>query len=810
MAGDADESNLPLELAPDAGESSAVGEWELFEEPRLAGDEEATGKAMSSVLAKAWMFVRSAWFSLLRTRTLRDTDDDASRRGAQVHEGGKGTEREGVDDGGPSKQVEVDGSRQPTGGATVAVADPGGADPSLEAEEVPEGPGEQASAEPEESGGVEWGAEEQDRVKKEPIEQAEAVEPEGPSATGKPEKPRKPRGPRRKPSDIGGARGSRGERGSTRAEGEERQRAPHVTRARIVCRKTAGMWELVVVPGPEVVVRGDAEGRAARSKGEFGPSEFRSTALIEDAEGKIERIPLYADEPMVFRLGKDWQGDGRKVGGVGVGHFVVIVPTDWTRRGDAPVEPEPCVDDGFRAHYFYRGREDRGAVEGFAEHGVSSSVIELAGERLFDTSEQGELFVGRPPALKAPGMAWARIGEEGTQGWAETFRLDSGWSLEDVLEGREGWFFVRVYREGMGAETDSVQFRYLSDLREIRVAGEPYADDTLLLPGARGHRTADVEVVCVEKSEVVVRHASSGGRDLEVQGSVVVCPADPELKEMRCTVEGRRGGVDIVVGLPRVWWGLASAGQAPQPWRDTIQTVTRQEFRRLAFARTEMRIDVPAGLRRVGVGFGDEGRIDHPARKEGTRSGCVVPLAHYLDHSQIARRLFRDAELAGHFAGLEVGMVRVAAEPPPRIVVFSVAPDRVFPGDMAVARWEVEDCEGVGVSLAPGVGAVDAAGSCEIQVDGSTVVRLTLMAPGMEEVVEERVIEVEAPQSTDVEQPVAQALTVGGWRAAKGFSKGELRAVRGTEQLTLRLDRRRRSVHPVNVASLERWANEQR
>ena len=534
-------------------------------------------------------------------------------------------------------------------------------------------------------------------------------------------------------------------------------------------------------------------------------------ALVEDvAERKIERIPLYADEPMVFRLGDDWQGDGRKVGGVGAGHFVAIVPTDWTRLGDAPVEPEPCVDDGFRAHYFYRGREDRGVVEGFEERGVSSSVIELAGARLFDTSEQGELFVGRPPALKAPGMAWARIGEEGTQGWGETFRLDSGLSLEDVLLGREGWFFVRVYREGMGAEADSVQFRYLADLREIRVAGKPYADDTLLLPGAGGHRAVNVEVVCVEESEVAVRRASSGGRDLEVQGSAVVCPADPELKEVRCTVEGRRGGVDIVVGLPRVWWGLASTGQAPQPWRDTMQTMTRQEFRRLAFARTEMRIDVPAGLRRVGVGFGDEGRIDHPARKEGTRSRCVVPLAHYLDHSQIARRLFRDAELAGHFAGLEVGMVRVVAEPPPTIVAFSITPDRVPPGDMAVVRREVEDCEGVVVSLAPGAGAVDAAGSREIRVDRSTVVRLTLVAPGMEEVVEERVVEVEALQSTDVEQPVAQARAVGGWRAAKGFSDGELSVVRGAERLTLRVDRRRRSVHPVNVASLERWMNAQR
>ena len=784
---------------------------------------------MSSVLEKVWVLVRSAWRSLLRTPTQGSTDDGTGCQGARSRRvGNNGTERcpedaaverDSLGDTGLSKQVKVDGNPQATELIEVAVANLGGTDLPIEAEEVIDGLGEQAFVETDESDGVKREPEEQGQPKKERIEHTKAVEPEGLPATGKLEQPRKPRPRRQRPSEIGGVRGSGPERESRTTEGEERQRVPRVTRARIVCRKTAGKWELVIVPGPEVVVRGDAEGQEARPNGEFGPTKFRSMVLIEDvAGGKIEQIPLYLDEPMVFRLGIDWQGDGRKVGGVGVGHFVAIAPTGWTRLGDAPVEPEPCVDDGFRAHYFYCGREDRGVVEGFAEHRVSSSVIELAGERLFDSSEQGELFVGQPPALKAPGMAWARVGEEGTQGWGESFRLDGGRSLEDVLDGREGWFFVRVYREGRGAETDSVQFRYLSDLREIRVAGEPYADGTLLLPGAAGHRTANIEVVCVEESEVAVRHASSGGRKLEVQGSAVVCPADPEFKEVRCTVEGRRGAVDIVVGLPRVWWGLASAGQAPHPWRDTVEAVTRQEFRRLAFARTEMRIDVPAGLRRVGVGFGDESRIDHPARKEGTRSHCVVPLAHYLDHSQIARRLFRDAELSGHFAGLEVGMVRVAAEPPPRIVAFSVAPERVQAGDMAVVQWVVEDCEGVVVSLAPGVGAVDAAGSCEIRVEQPTVVRLTLMAPGMEELIEERMIDIESaqstgddsPQSTGDDQPVAQARAVGGWRAAKGFSDGELSAVPGSERLTPRADRRRRSVHPINVALLERWMNEQR
>ena len=203
--------------------------------------------------------------------------------------------------------------------------------------------------------------------------------------------------------------------------------------------------------------------------------------IEDDAGGQLERVPLYVDEPLVFRLGNDWQGEGRKVGGVRVGHFIVIAPAEWNRLGDAPVDPEICIDGGFRAHYFLRGRGE--SVEGFAEHGVSSSVVELEGDCVFDESEQGDLFVGEPPVLKAPGMAWARVGEEGRQGWGETYPLN-GRSLEDVLDGRQGWFFVRVYREGSGVAVDSVQFRYLADLRAIRLAGEAYTADTVLVPNA--------------------------------------------------------------------------------------------------------------------------------------------------------------------------------------------------------------------------------------------------------------------------------------------------------------------------------------
>ena len=563
-----------------------------------------------------------------------------------------------------------------------------------------------------------------------------------------------------------------------------------------------------MVPEAGVVVREDPAGEPVEASGEFAPREFRSVALIEDeAGGQVERIPLYVDEPMVFQLGADWQGEGRKAGGVGIGHFIVIVPATWTRLGDAPVDPEACVDGGFRAHYFYRGRGDREPVQGFVEHGVSSSVIELVGERLFDESEQGELFVGDPPVLKAPGMALARVGEEGGQGWGETYRLlHGGRSLGDVLNGRQGWFFIRVYREGSGVEVDSVQFRYLGDLRQIRVAGEPYAEDTVLVPTKSGHRKVEVEIVCADDAGVSIADATDGMSGFVQQGGTVTCPPDPEVKRLHCRVQGQRGGAEVVVGLPRVWWRLAPPGGPATAWRDTAQAVTRDEFQRLASAGKEVEIDLPERVSRVAVGFEDEGRVDYRAHRSGAGRVVSFPLADFRDHAEIDRRLCQDTVLGVRCAGSRIETIRVAADPPPRIVDFSARPSRVSPGDAVDVRWSVEDCEGVAVSLTPGIGPVDAEGSCKIRVEHTTVVTLTLSAPAMVDLVEELPIEVEEQPANDG-QPVAQAKALGVWRPAKGFSPGELAAVPGVTGV--RADRRRRSVHAVNVATLERWSNEQ-
>ena len=54
---------------------------------------------------------------------------------------------------------------------------------------------------------------------------------------------------------------------------------------------------------------------------------------------------------------------------------------------------------------------------------------------------------------------------------------------------------------------------------------------------------------------------------------------------------------------------------------------------------------------------------DASRRVQGSRFCCTVPLAHYLDHSQIDGGLFQDALIAASFAEPAVGLMRVTADP---------------------------------------------------------------------------------------------------------------------------------------------------
>ena len=85
------------------------------------------------------------------------------------------------------------------------------------------------------------------------------------------QKPRRPR--RRKPAARGGARRVL-KRNAENRNAQSKSRGARITRARIVCHKRTGRWEIAVIPAPGVVVRGESERHSAGMRGEFAPHKI--------------------------------------------------------------------------------------------------------------------------------------------------------------------------------------------------------------------------------------------------------------------------------------------------------------------------------------------------------------------------------------------------------------------------------------------------------------------------------------------------------------------------------------------------------
>ena len=308
-----------------------------------------------------------------------------------------------------------------------------------------------------------------------------------------PEDKRKKRNRSQKPPKIGGRRNGPTQSPSP-VNDDAKDKLTFTPRPELICRKSPSSWQWEVVLSAEdecniVEVRRDGDPLSAVN-GEYSLSFLAGSLSIDYEDRESDQLPLFDGTPLIFKMPNGQNDDGRKVGGITSGHFIVMVPREWKRTGSAPVEPAECTDANFMAHFFYvKKGESAGDVGGFEGYDLTLTTIgfELSGASVFDDCEDGELFVGAPPRLcPSSGIVWARIGEEREGGWkGENFK-PAEQSLAEVLNGRQGRFFVRVYDDGAKL-LDSGEFRYLRDLREIRVNGEPYSANTLFVPSSAGY-----------------------------------------------------------------------------------------------------------------------------------------------------------------------------------------------------------------------------------------------------------------------------------------------------------------------------------
>ncbi len=634
------------------------------------------------------------------------------------------------------------------------------------------------------------------------------------SSTGSTEMPSEPKKSRKKiPRGIGPRRTSQVRRQESTPR-PPAQGHPLVSHPELICRRAPGsawQWEVVLSADDEcriVEVRQDGKSMNM-ADGQCGLESYaRPLRIVFDGDEQ-EEFSIFDGEPLVFKLRKDWTGDGRRVGGITKGYFIVIVPSDWKRAGHVPVEQEGCADQNFVAHYFFRnGDEPIEDIGRFEEYGFSfSNSFELEGERIFDDSEEGELFVGPALALIVnPDIEWVRVGEERKDGWRGKNFKPTERALADVLEDRQGRFFIRVFN-ARAKRLESGEFRYLRDLWEILVNGERYTENTLLVPSSEGHSSAMVRFVGIDGA-VIIPNLPERARHINVRQDDLVIAPNPDADRISCRLESDSGSVDVALDLPRVWWRLERDGCEPGEWRDTSFLMTRQEFRDEARSNAAIRLRLPRRIRSVNVGFDDErDQVYRFQIKE--KDGTGIPLSDFVDYSQIDRRLNEDALLSVQCGDSVLTLIRVSADPVPVIISFTCVPAVASAGEKVMLRWKTRNAETCGVVMDPGIGAVEPDGALEIAPTETTTYTPRLTTSGMDGVT--RSVTMNLLPRTG-EKPVARVRSSGGgWRNGKGFSLGELRASglkpADVSPRSIPVDKNRRSTHEANIVTIGRLIN---
>ena len=618
-----------------------------------------------------------------------------------------------------------------------------------------------------------------------------------------PEQPKR----RRTPVKSGG---QRTKRNSSRAP---TPREPLAARPELICRQNHELqWELVLSVSDESSIKDVQHNEMPLDlvNRECTLSSFRGHIRFVSARGKQEAISLEdKKKPLVFKLQKNWIGDGRRVRGIGTGYYIVIVPRAYERTGRVPVEHAACTDTGFTAHYFVCDRESPQEIGSFHQCKVplTKSVIELKGKRVFDDSEDGDLFVGIPPSLRpSEDVVWVRVGEE--NGWkGENFKARER-DVGAVLGDRQGRFFVRVYDTDTEL-LDSEQFRYLRNLREILVNGAPYSEGRLLVPPPTGHLPTEVRFVGVDSA--TLRSALSlEAKHTKVQGTSLFVDPHPNVDRISCVLESDTDRIDVVLHLPRLWWLIEEEGIDTSEWCDEPITMTRQEFRNRGYDGATVRLRVPRRIKSVHVGF--DGQHDRSYSSKQEERSVLIPLQDFVNRPQIEQHLGEDTLFNIECDGVAVTVIRIAADPVPDISSFVCKPAKIIAGDPATLRWKTNNADEAKITINPHphVGPIESKGSLEVSPLKTTTYKLTLIVPGVPNVT--KVVTVTVLSSVETDHPIARVRCQhGGWRRGKGFSRGELEVAGLTsadaDYRSILVDLRRRSTHRENVETIRRFIN---
>ncbi len=428
-----------------------------------------------------------------------------------------------------------------------------------------------------------------------------------------------------------------GKRGSSPTSNRPDPKLRFVPPPHLICHDTGDQWEILLsIPEESNVFRVLQQNEVlpiTNSNCRLGNFSDPLT-LIKPGDEKEVLIIAKPNRPLIFKTSSDWTGGGRQVKYITQGHFIVIAPSQWTCQTEVSIEPEECLDPNYSAHFIYSSNQTNSDQPVFdnCEELYKAEILRLIGPTISDASQKGNLYVKQPPELMVSNdITWVRVGLEGkTATWGENYEPHKE-SLAKVLDGREGYFFIRVY-DLEGRLVDSDHFRYFSNLKEIRMNGTTYSPDQYILPTeSDGHTPTIIELISNDGEHLHLRNKED--QKVKSKGGTITLEPNQHTNDLVTWNLMSTAGeeAEIVMAIPRVWWRLGQQEDETGLWYDTPMQITKEEFREYAKSDTRLFLR-PTTIGAVQCGFNH--LYD---QKLSTRDG--LPLSSFMDYRELQRPL---------------------------------------------------------------------------------------------------------------------------------------------------------------------------
>ena len=368
----------------------------------------------------------------------------------------------------------------------------------------------------------------------------------------------------------------------------------------LICRDSEGMWCVCLKVSSSTFDEFDFSQKDEKLNF-TGGDECRLTNFVDSIKYKSEEISLFNDnQPLIFRLTKDWRGVGKRVFKIAKKHYyIVIAPKDWVRIEKPEIAPEPCKDSNFMAHFFYGDTTGDGFVDRWSP--IIGGLSFVGKQMVYDNSKKGDLFGNSLPDLSEDewkNVSWVRVGTEGKEGsdkWDSDEFCPRTESLTELIGNRGGWFYIRAYDEDREL-IDSFDFRFFKPLAQILVNDGEYTPETVIVPKNKGHDNTRICFVDANQNNLSVQPRQNNSHTV-MDGDVAIVKPHPEAD----FTEWKLGDADIDIMTPRVWWQLDD-----QEWRDTPIKIKREEF--YALRKKKMNIYTPMNMRNIRAGINGDMR----------------------------------------------------------------------------------------------------------------------------------------------------------------------------------------------------------